>query len=180
MYIISLPVSTFSLHCICGINAPQNKRNSLCDSKQEQSILTSDPQMICEAHSHPSQEKPCIMVRNAAFRALLSLLERMAKPLLGHSRHISKSYFLDTEATQRLPEMESQTACATPSWCDREASHPACFLRYGSRSVASKHQTGAKDLTAVIKMSSYKTSWDQCLSNTYSVRGICEVNILRP
>lgn len=81
------------LHCICGINAPQHERNSLCDSKQKRSILTSDPQMICEAHSHPSQEKPCIMVRNAAFRALLSLLERMAKPLLGHSQtHLQKLF----------------------------------------------------------------------------------------
>lgn len=93
MYIISLPVSTFFLHCICGINTPQHERNSLCDSKQKRSILTSDPQMICEAHSHPSQEKPCIMVRNAAFRALLSLLECMAKPLLGHSQtHLQKLF----------------------------------------------------------------------------------------
>lgn len=40
MYIISLPVTTFSLHCIGGINAPRHERNSLCDSKQKQSILT--------------------------------------------------------------------------------------------------------------------------------------------
>lgn len=40
MYIISLPVTNFSLHSICGINAPWLERNSLCDSKQKQSILT--------------------------------------------------------------------------------------------------------------------------------------------
>lgn len=40
MYTVSLPVTTFSLHSTCGINAPQHERNSLRNSKQKKSILT--------------------------------------------------------------------------------------------------------------------------------------------